>query len=473
MRKLRTIGAALLVFCLCACIHSDFAQKNLKTFHEFTLANGIRVVVKISTQSRIQAIVCVLKGGKALVSPEKAGLDTIVLQLMAMESKNYPDVKRRALLKKTSATIKASDGLDLSMFSLKTIDTYFDETFDLYADLFMNPTFPQEFFDEVSTNLKNNYRSSLTDGYARVSLAVNRDFFSGHPYSSYLFTPETIDRITRDDVRQFYQENFGAERMTLFAVGNFDLAALHARLEATFGTIKQGTPAAVQVPAFTLVENAPLILDPHNALKEGVSYVRANFQVVPIDHEDYWALLLATEIVSDILNDLVRTKNSMVYSIWTLLYGKKSNYGNISAYRTNNPVKVIDLITESINIAAAGKCLSPYTGTEDSEEYIPIKDALDFYKASFATDFYSGLQTNAFIAKKMAGSYILTGDYTEYLRAMDRIKKVSAQDVQRAARTYIKPPPKQWAVTAHPDIIEEIKKNHAGYAATYKVIELK
>ena len=89
------------------------------------------------------------------------------------------------------------------------------------------------------------------------------------------------------------------------------------------------------------------------------------------------SLVIASNIVSDILTDLVRTKNSMVYSVWSSISLKKSNYGSISAYRTNNPVKVVELIRKSIDIAASGKCVSPFTGTDRNDDYVPIQDGLE------------------------------------------------------------------------------------------------
>jgi len=237
--------------------------------------------------------------------------------------------------------------------------------------------------------------------------------------------------------------------------------------------LKKGTPFDTEVKNFTLNENPPLILDPYSKLKEEVSYVRGNFEVVPVTHPDYWPVSLASNILSDILSSIIRTKNSMVYSVWANTYNKKSNYANISAYRTNNPIKVIDLIKESIDIAASGKCLSPYKGNGGKADYVPISEGLEFYKASSSTKYFSGLQTNQAIASAMAGSYLRTGDHTSYLNTMTRINTVTAEKVKAVVDKYFKNNKIWWAVTAHPDIIEELKSNHNSYAPEYKIAGFK
>ena len=473
MKKTACLLIPAFLACLfISCDQAGFVKENLKTFHEFKLKNGIPVTVKITEHSRTKSVVCTVRGGKGLVPPEKAGLDKLTLQLMTMESEKYPDVTRRAILKRTSASIGAGDGLDYARYYLKSIDSYFDETFDLYADIFTHPAFSETFFEEVKTNLKNKYLSDLSDGYARVSLSVNRAFFEGHPYYSYLFNTKTIENITLEDVKVFYGNNFVASRMALFAVGDFDISSLKTKLEAAFGNIEKGEPFNAVSCKFNSSPDPPLSLDPCKDLKKETGYVRGNFEVIPVTHKDYWALVLASSIVSDIMTDLIRTKNSMVYSVWSNVFGKKSNYANISVYRTNNPVKVVELINEAIDIAASGKCVSPYKGENSSEEYVPVSDGLAFYKTSFSTGFYAGLQTNMSIAMKMADSYIHFGDYTSYLMAMEKIKAVSAKKVQEAVVRYIKTPAKHWAITAHPDTIEIIKKNHKTYSSTYRQVNL-
>jgi predicted Zn-dependent peptidase len=474
MKIFRIVFALTFIVLTLSCAHtnSSFITENLKTFHEFKLQNGIPVVVKISKQSRLRSVVLTLQGGKDLVPEEKAGIDTVTLKLMNMESKKYSEISRRTILKKSSASIGVSDAIDFSSYTLKTIDSYFDKTFDLYADLFLNPAFSQKYFDEIITNMKNSCRSDLTDGYARVSKALNLSFFKDHPYFSYLYNIETLENIKLEEVKAFYSQNYVASRIAIFAVGNFDIKELKSKLDESFGHLKNGKPFDTPEKSFAIQEPLPLILDSYKELNKGASYVRGNFATVPVTHPDHWAIGIASNILSDILQNIIRTKNSMVYSVWSNNNGKKSNYANISAYRTNDPIKVIDLIKESIDIAASGKCLSPYKGDGGKEDYIPISAGLEFYKASSSTKYFSGLRTNQAIASRMAGSYMSTGDYTSYLKTMDNINAVTAGEVKTAVRKYFKNNNIWWAVTAHPDIIKELKDNHLSYSPEYKISDL-
>ena len=102
-----------------------------------------------------------------------------------MASERYPDSERRDILKRTSSAITTHTDLDYSTIQMQTIDTHFAQTFDLFLNLIMQPTFPPELFRETVTNAVNAYRSNLTDGYARASRVANQTFFEGHPYAAF------------------------------------------------------------------------------------------------------------------------------------------------------------------------------------------------------------------------------------------------------------------------------------------------
>ncbi len=439
--------------------NDDFIARNLKTFKSFTLKNNINVHIKSDNESRINSLVILIEGGKAVLPEEKAGLDRATLNVLTMESKNYSDTRRRSLLKRTSASISSSDGLDYSTYQMKTIDTYFDDVFSLYADLFLNPLFSEKHLIEVKTDLVNAYNAEMSDGYARVSRAVNTEFFKNHPYLSFLMTPDTVDSITRDDVINYYKKNIlDPSRITIFAVGNYDLKKLNKKLNATLGKIAPKNKCEKPEPEnFHDISSPELIIDIFDDLKDGTSYIRGNFKIAAPTDNKYWATVLGMNILSDVLSDLVRTKNNLAYSVWAYPYSRKSNYANISVYRTNNPASAFELIAKSAEVVLSGRCLSPFNQTEDGNNYVEISQALDFYKASFSTSFYSGLQDNTSIAIQMANSYSMTGDFTSYLYVKKNIDSIKPEEVIEALKSQLVPTEIQWAVTSPPETAKTLE----------------
>ncbi|MEJ0106316.1 MAG: insulinase family protein [Bacteroidota bacterium] len=64
--------------------------------------------------------------------------------------------------------------------------------------------------------------------------------FKDHPYGRYFSSPEMIDGFTLKKVKDFYNNNFGAKRSSLFLAGKFDDAVVSAAVNKAFSTWKAG-----------------------------------------------------------------------------------------------------------------------------------------------------------------------------------------------------------------------------------------
>ena len=60
----------------------------------------------------------------------------------------------------------------------------------------------------------------------------------------------------------------------------------------------------------------------------------------------------------------------------------------------------------------------------------------------------------------------------EYRAAMEKINAVTAEEVTRAARSYLRDRPKCWAVSAHPEVIERLRLQPGGYAPEVRTARL-
>jgi len=458
IRKFHIIICFLAIAGASACVQQQPTTENLQSFHEFKLQNGITVIVRQNPLSRMHSIVLGINGGAGTIAPQKAGLDKIALQLMCMASERYPDTTRREILKRTSSVINARSDLDFATIQMQTIDTYFTETFDLFLNLIMQPAFPAELFQETVTNTINAYRSDMTDGYARASLIANQALFTEHPYQASIETPATLKSLALQDVQNFYRHTLVAKRLTVFASGKFNLDALKNRLNTTIGLLPTGAAAPAVKRRFSRMGSVRLLLDTNTQLSPEVSYLRGNFTIAPPNHSDYWALELSGKMLSDIMNDILRTRNGLVYSTWSVMYNKKTNYGSVAAYRTSDPLKTMERIHTAIDIITQGNCVSPYSQEKLPGTYIEIDKALGFYKTAFSTEYYSGIQENAAVALRMAAAHYRYGNSQQFLHNVESVNQISAKDIVRVVKRYLKKDRILWALSAHPDTITDVIK---------------
>jgi len=460
-----------------------YAKENVGSLTLARLANGIPVVVRKSDANRILGIKAVLLGHVANTPLEKAGLEAITLTMLAKGSAAYPYAEVQRLQFERSASIgPAVAGFDETSFDLNALDTYFDEMFAVWADAFLHPSWNTEEFPRVMNNLRMARQQAENDPYSLAVKTVNERFFAGHPYAAnWEGAGSSLNTIALDDVKRYWTDTFTAGRLMIVAVGSFDIPKLLGQLNATFGKMPASVYARPAVQGFAGRVTPDVILQEFPE-SEGVAYVRGNFALPSPDHPDYPALVVAFTLLDDVLFEIVRTKNGACYSAWSHVHGFTAGYGSLVVYRTSVPGAVKRMIDESIGVLLKGQCLSGRVSASaegksgiggSAEEapagvvvpkvqaggsFVPIAEALPYYKRQFVTSFFEGQQTNLQVADEIASSVVYRGDYRAWLLFLDRVNAVTAADVVRVARQYLSNNPVLWIVTGSKDLLDGVKR---------------
>jgi predicted Zn-dependent peptidase len=90
--------------------------------------------------------------------------------------------------------------------------------------------------------------------------------------------------------------------------------------------------------------------------------------------------------------------------------------------------------------------------------FVPIAEALPYYKRQFVTGFFEGQQTNLQVADEIASSVVYRGDYRSWLLFLDRVNAVTPADVERVARAYLRDNPVLWVVVGSKDLLDGVKR---------------
>ena len=452
---------------------NQFARENVPSFSVATLTNGIPVVIKQSTTNRILSLKVVLQGHVSFTPLAKAGLESVMLKMLTRGSLHYTwaDVQKR--LFETSSSISANSGsFDSSSLDLVTIDTYFNDLFPVFADAFLHPNWNAEEFPRVISDFKLAKQQEENDPYSLMNLLLREEFFAGHPYEAYFQgAGYSLEGITQDDVKTYYDTNVSSGRVFIVAVGNFDKGKLVSMLNATFGLMPRAAFTRPAVPSFQGAVKSDLIMETYPQ-STGLAYMRGNFAMPSQDSPDYAPSLVTFNLLDDLLFEIVRTRNGAAYSIGASMHGFTATYGDITVYKTATPGKVKPLIDQAISVLASGRSMGGNVtasaagkgGIGSAEEarsgsFVPLVDALPFYKASFLSQFYSGQQTNTMIASQIASSIIYHGDYRDYLLVIDRINAVTAEDVVRVTKKYLINNPTLWIVLGDPALLNDVMKD--------------
>lgn len=431
-----------------------YMQANLPTIETRVLANGATLIVKKNPANRIFSMKIAFRGGSALVPPDKAGLEAMTLALMARGSIDHPYAElQRLQYEKSSSIGYTASSYDWSSLDLNTIDKYWDELFKIFADCALHPAFDPAQFAIVQNDFRVSIQKSMADPYNFAVTRLHDKMFAGHPYAAeFGGTAASVSSITLEDIKAFYERTMGADRMVVVAVGNFDADALAASLNATIGTIP--AKSVVIPPVGRYKASAALYLEKFDKSK-GVAYVRGDYPIADIKSPDFATQQLAYSMLDELLFSIVRTDHGACYSVWSRAFGFLNPYGSLVVYKTDKPSAAKGWVDESIALLASGKTLNIKGG---SEKYAPIASTIDAYKAKYVNAFFGNQETNAQTATQLATSYLYFGDHTEYLRFIDKINAISADDVVAAVNAYVVNAPISWIVVADQATLAAVDK---------------
>lgn len=431
-----------------------FMQANLPTIETRTLANGVKLIVKKNPANRVYSMKVAFRGGSALTSPEKAGIEAMTLAMLARGSEKYgyADIKRLQYELSSSIGYSASS-YDWASFDLNTIDKYWDRMLAVYADCLLNPAFDPAQFSLVQNDFRVSIQKAQADPYSYGVTKLHDSMFAGHPYAAdFGGTAASISAITLDDVKAFYRDAIAAERMVVVAVGNFDTDALAASLNASVGAVPAKGSAVPEVARYDAERS--LMLERFDKSK-GIGYVRGDFPIAAPDSPDFATLQLAFSMLDELLFSIVRTDHGACYSVWSRAFGFKNPYGSLVVYKTDRPSEAKGWVDEAIALLASGKTLNIKGG---DEKYAPIASTIEAYKAKYVNAFFGSQQTNAETASQLASSQIYFGDHLEYLRFIDKIGAISAEDVVAAVRAYVVDAPISWIVVGDQATLSKVDK---------------
>ncbi len=224
----------------------------------FELENGLRVtmvpfgaVPKISMALRIRT--GNLNEGEDTWLADMAG----ALMQEGTTSLDSGQLARRAA--ELGGAISISTGVETTTVSIGGLSERDTEAVALLADVVRNPRFPESELERIRRDLLRNLSIARLQPGGMSAVAFNKQMYGDHPFSVVFPTDEQLQAYSVEDVRRYYDENFGARRSHLFVSGQFDIGQMGQAITDQFGNWKQGPENYINVPQPTKIGSLQVV----------------------------------------------------------------------------------------------------------------------------------------------------------------------------------------------------------------------
>jgi zinc protease len=381
--------------------------------------NGLKVLLKRREGSLTVAAGLFIRGGSTNINAQNAGVETLMLSTATEATTNFPRAKMRTELSRMGTVIGSSSNNDYSVLSLGTTRTQFDRSWQIFTDVVLRPSFTNEDVSLVQKRMIVSLSDDTDSPDVYLQKLQERVAYAGHPYvNSTSGTPESIARLTPDDLRRYHTKLMETSRLLLVMVGDLNPNEVRDLVAASFGKLPRGTYKPENVPALAFdkstVEVTPRELP--------TNYIQGLFTAPSLTSPDIYAMRVASSLLRDRVFEEVRVKRNLSYAPDAFLRTQAANVGGlyVTAVDANQSIRVM--------LSEIARLQSQPVSAEDIHAVI----------AQYLTTYYLGQETNAAQAGELAQYELIGGGWRNSVDFLEKLSAVTPGDIQRVSQKYMR-----------------------------------
>ncbi len=216
-------------------------------FERRRLSNGLEVLIAERRNLPIVTLGLVFKGGQALDPAGKEGQTAMMADLLTEGTESLDSLALAGALAEIGSSLSASSDRDSTRLSLTTLTKNIDRGLELFADVLLNPSFPEK---ELERLRKEKLAALLQrkDSPAAIAGTVFPKLLFGadHPYGR-IDTVASVEAIERAGIVASYEQLFQPDNAQLLVAGDVTADEIVARFETILGDWKSKSAPIEQV----------------------------------------------------------------------------------------------------------------------------------------------------------------------------------------------------------------------------------
>lgn len=405
-------------------VQSSFSKDR---FHQFTMNNGMKVILEENRTTPVVALQMWVKVGSGDESDEEAGICHFIEHMLfkGTERRKVREMARE--IESLGGTINAYTSYDQTVYHVTLSSRYIDTGLDVLRDAIQHSTFDSLELEREREVILEEIRRRQDDPSRRLFDQTMATVYQQHPYRRPISGYEkTIKAITRDQMISFFKKWYAPNHMVFVATGDFDNLEMERKVREILEDFKPSSEALSHRIGEPEAMGVRTSISPGN-FKE--TYLQISVPIPPANHKDTPALDALSHILgggeTSRLVQRVKLEKGLVHSIY------------VSSYTPRDPgLFVIGATLSSENLergveAILGEVIRLWQEKITAEE-------LHRVKVNVESELIYDRQTVQGLARKMGYYEVVAGDVRferDYLR---RVSLLQREDIQKVVRRYFK-----------------------------------
>lgn len=393
-----------------------------------TLSNGLRVVAVTHHEQPAVSLRLIIGAGGAHDPAYKPGLANLVALLLDQGTKTRSARQIARAIDDIGGAMGVGAGTDLTFINAVVMKDSFDLVLDLVSDVARNPAFAAEEIERQRQQVVSSLQVSYEDPDYVAGVVFDRLVYGFHPYGRpSAGTPDSIARLSRDDLIAFHGRFFAPNNAILAVVGDVTPAEAFAGVERAFGAWPRRD---LELPVF---EEPPpptrrvVVIDRPGAVQ---TEIRVGHIGVARKHPDYMALNMAMKILggegANRLQRVLRSERGLTYGASADLETLKQGGDFMAETDTRS-----ETTGESLRVVVD----QYWRLRRERVNRAELEGAQNYLAGSFPLT----IETPSAIALQVLNALFYGLDLQELQTFPERVRAVTPGDIQRVAEEYLKP----------------------------------
>jgi zinc protease len=393
------------------------------------LANGMVIFLQEDHELPLIKGSALIRGGSRDVPADKAGLVGIYTQAWRTGgTASRTGDQLDEFLDARAARVETGGGTDSTSVSLDVLKQDFDAVFPIFTEILRKPELRQDKIDLAKTQANTSISRRNDDPGSIMGRELQKlGYGADSPYARQT-EYATIASITRDDLLAFHKRTVHPNNIILAFIGDFDTASMEKKLRDAFASWAKGPQITRPANAMNIAKPGIYFVAKDDVTQANIAMIHAGIER---SNPDYFALQVMNEIFgggfSGRLMQSLRSAKGLTYGVGG---GVGSNWDYPGLFRMQMATKSGTTLE---SITALKEEAAKLAGTPVTEKEMSLA------KESILNAFVFTMDTREKALNQQVSLefYGFPKDY--YVKYPSMIEKVTAEDVQRVAKTYVHP----------------------------------
>ena len=253
----------------------------------YKLKSGQTVVIQQVKSNPIVTIDTWIKTGSIDETDKNNGVAHFLEHLFFKGSSKYPVGEFDRIVESQGGETNAATSKDFTHYYITIPSNKFDVALDLHSDMLLTPQIPQDELTRERKVVIEEISKDMNSPRNKLSKNLTALVYKTHPYKREVIgKKEVIANITREEIFDFYNKNYGPQNMITLVVGDVEPDVVLKKVEKAFSNNNKISKQKHYKQEKRLTKNVEKI--DYDDISTG--YLALAYNTVPMKHKDTYAL---------------------------------------------------------------------------------------------------------------------------------------------------------------------------------------